>query len=210
MRIPLFSLLIVISLSSFSQADYFPDYRRKVENVLKVREKQLRADLTTFTIAGIEESVGKIPLRKIPFTSFSTNHMSFEGDKIKATVTTGYFDTTGHKLKRFGKNMIKIDNKPFYGSYGKLPERNIKSVTVILDKDTVAIPPEAYNDLYNLYFTYTDKKGAERSTNGVYLSPDAHTIYLYMLNKDVSGSYEVTWVITDKKYIRRVLDYDIL
>ncbi len=210
MRILLFALFVAISAAASAQEDYFPDYRRKTENVLKVREKQLRADLTTFTIAGIEESVGKIPLRKILFTSFSANHMTFEGDKIKATVTTGYFDTAGHKLKRFGKHLIKIDNKTFYGSYGKLPERNIQSVTVIIDKDTVAIPPEAYNDLYNLYFTYTDKKGAERSTNGIYLSPDAHTIYLYMLNKDAGGSYEVTWVITDKKYIRRVLDYNIL
>jgi hypothetical protein len=28
-----------------------------------------------------------------------------------------------------------------------------------------------------------------------------------MLNKDEYGSYEVTWVIQDNKYLRRVIDF---
>jgi hypothetical protein len=32
-------------------------------------------------------------------------------------------------------------------------------------------------------------------------------MYVYMLNRDDTGSYEITWVIQDRKYLRRVLDY---
>jgi hypothetical protein len=85
----------------------------------------------------------------------------------------------------------------------------VGSITVIIDKDTVAIPPTAYFDLYNPQFTFAEG-GNQKSNNGVYLSPDKRKIYIYMLSRDNNGNYEVTWVIQDKKYLRRVVDYGFL
>ncbi len=76
-------------------------------------------------------------------------------------------------------------------------------------KDTVVIPPAAYADLYNLNFEYSDK-GTTRTTNAIYRSANPHRIYLYLFCKDNTGSYEVTWIIYDKKYVRRVLDYGFM
>ncbi len=59
-------------------------------------------------------------------------------------------------------------------------------------------------------FTYNDDQGTVRTYNGVYLGGDKRTIYIYMLNRESIGSYEVTWIIQDKKYLRRVVDSGIL
>ena len=88
-----------------------------------------------------------------------------------------------------------------------MPITAIESVKVLWGKDTIEIPRIAYFDLYNLNFTYKDKAGTERTSNGVYFSPDGKRMYIYMLSKNEEGSYEVTWVIEDKKYFRRVLDW---
>ena len=79
----------------------------------------------------------------------------------------------------------------------------------MIDKDTVAIPPAAYFDLYHPNFTYS-QSGSQKSYNGVYVSNDKRTVYIYMLNRDDLGSYEVTWVIQDKQYLRRVVDFGFL
>jgi hypothetical protein len=81
---------------------------------------------------------------------------------------------------------------------------------MLIGKDSVAIPPAAYADLYEPDFTYRDGAGQIKSYNKVYISPDKKKIYIYMLNRDEAGSYEVTWVIQDKKYLRRVVDFGFL
>jgi hypothetical protein len=203
--------MAMYSGSCFAQlSDDVPDTRTKKESFLKIGQKDIRAEVASFALGGIEESVGKLPLDRIPFTAKSENSMKFEGRNIKAVVTTAPFEASKHKLEYDEKYLVKIDKKTYYGGYPNLPKTQISSVTLIIDKDTVVIPHTAYFDLYNLNLGYLDKKGNERSTNGIYISKDNHTIYLYLFSKDNTGSYEVTWVIRDKKYIRRVLDYDIL
>jgi hypothetical protein len=207
-----FFLLILIMYCYFSQAQNIElyDTRSKKESFTKVPQKDIRADLATFTMGGIYESVGKEQLRKISFTSFSSDSMTFEGDGIKATVATAPFDAAMHKLLYDEKYLVKIDRKTYHGNYGSLPKKHISRVTVIMGKDTVGIPVAAYSDLYNLNLAYLDKSGTQRSANGIYLSNDGRKIYLYLLCKDNTGSYEVTWVIQDKKYLRRVVDYGFM
>ena len=90
-----------------------------------------------------------------------------------------------------------------------IPKTFISKIIVTVGNDSVAIPAAAYFDLYNLNLTYTDK-GTLRSRNGIYKSKDGHRIYVYLFCKDATGSYEVTWIIQDKKYMRRVLDYGFM
>lgn len=211
MRFVLWIFLLASGFGAFAQ-DEFPDYRSKKDNFTKMREKDIRNDLSIFTMAGIEESMGKLPLKNIPMTDYGRNFMTYEGDNIKVTIKTGIFNPSKHKLAFFEeKHLSKIDNKPYYGSYDKVPKTTIEAVTVIVNnKDTVSIPASAFNDLYNPSFTYKDESGTERSLNNVFLSPDKHKIYIYMLNREASGTYEVTWVIQDNKYLRRVLDFGLL
>lgn len=207
-------LILVFCLCSFMvmAQDYEnPDYRSKKDNFIKMREKDLRGDLAAFAMAGIDESTGKLPLKNIPMTDYGNNFMKFEGNDITVIVKAGIFNPAKHKLNYYDeKFLIKIDGKPYYGNYGKIPKTTMASVKVIVNKDTVAIPEIAYSDLYNPSFIYRDAGGTERTLNSVYFSADKRTMYIYMLNKEEKGSYEVTWIIQDKKYLRRVLDFNLL
>ncbi|HYE55277.1 MAG TPA: hypothetical protein VD996_10550 [Chitinophagaceae bacterium] len=211
MRTLLPILLLCISIASFSQDREFPDFRSKKETFLRVQEKDVRADLASFTMGGMDESVGKGKLFNIPATNYGNDFITFSGSDIQVTIKAGTFDKTKHKLQMFqNKYLVRIDGKPYFGNYGDVPTTTIQSITVLVGKDTVAIPAAAYADLYEPDFTYRDGAGTVKSYNKVYLSPDNKRIYIYMLNRDPYGSYEVTWVIQDKQYLRRVVDFGFL
>ena len=208
-------LLLIAVLFSFlakAQNDDHQDARKKTESFSRLQPKDLRADVATFALAGISESIGTLPLKKITYKSFSSDSMAFEGDGVKLTVKTARFDPSKHKLSYDfdDKYLVRIDKKAYYGDYGKVPKTYISSVTMTIGNDTVFIPPAAYGDLYNLNFTYTDKGGVRRTTNAIYQSGDGNRYYVYLFCKNNSGSYEVTWIIQDKKYLRRVLDYGFM
>ena len=212
MRILFFLLLMGCVGTIWAQDPYYPDYRKKNDNYAKVREKDIKDQVATFTVAGIVDRIGKEPLKTvIPPVAYGSNYITFQGNDIKVTITAGPFEPAKHKLTYYDeKYLVKIDNKPYFGNYSKVPERTIASVTVIVNKDTIPIPATAYFDLYNPIFTYRDGSGTVRTHNGVYVSPDGHNIYIYMLNQEIKGNYEVTWVIQDKKYLRRIVDTNLV
>ena len=210
MRIVLCVLLISSMFFATAQELDFRDYRSKKESFTKIPEKDVRADIASFAVGGIDESIGKLPLTKIGVGKYENNFMSFEGTNLKVMITIGRFEPTKHKLTKDDDHIVKIDNKPYYGNYGDMPNNHIKSLSVLIDKDTIPIPPAAFTDLCNVNFTYRDQAGTERSNNGIYLSKDNRKVYVYLLNKDGQGGYEVTWVIQDKKFLRRVLDYGMI
>lgn len=202
----LFALFTLFSFSCFAQDD-MPDTRKKNEGFAKIVEKDIRADIATFNFAGVDEAVGKDPIKKISFRSRGADYMIFEGEGIKATIITAPFDQSTHKLEFDEKYLVKIDRRTYYGSYPKIPKTYIKEITMSVGKDTVIIPATAFGDLYNPELTYTDKSGIGRSANGIYISKDGHKMYIYLFCKE--SGYEVTFVIKDKIFVKRVLDYDL-
>lgn len=204
------SLCIFFCFSGSAQRYYdYQDTRKKNESFAKLPKTEIRVDLATFTLSGIDEAVGKEELRKIPFINFGVDYMNFEGDDIKASIKLSPFDAGKHKLDYDEKYLIRIDRKTYYGGYGNIPKTCISKIIVTVGSDSVTIPAAAWSDLYNLNLTYADK-GTLRSRNGIYKSKDGHRIYIYLFCKDATGSYEVTWLIQDKKYFRRVLDYGFM
>jgi hypothetical protein len=196
-------------ISVVCKAQDFSDTRRKTESFAKLQPREVRADVATFALGGISESVNTVPLPKIPYTSFNKDSMLISGDGIKAIIKVAPFDPAKHKLSYDEKYLVRIDKRPYYGNYGNMPKTSISDVIVILGNDTVSIPSTAYSDLHNVNFTYPDK-GVERTTNAIYRSKDGRRIYLYLFSRDNTGSYEVTWIIQDGKYLRRVLDYGFM
>ena len=212
MRFVLCVSLLLNAVIGSSQELEFRDYRTKKESFNKVPEKDVKAELAAFTMAGIEESIAKLTMPKIPATSFGNNFMKWEGNNIKVSIETGRFDPSKYKLTKDEEHIVKINNKAFYGNYGEMPSNHIQTLTVIIDKDTIPIPPTAYMDLCNVNFSHRDASGTVRSNNAVYYIKDNRRdrVYIYLLNRDGAGGYEATWVIQDKKYLRRVLDYGFI
>jgi hypothetical protein len=208
----IFLVLLLYSCNfCFAQNDDYPDFRSKKELFTRIQEKDIRNDVASFSMAGIDESVGKLPLKTIPIVESTPNSISFAGNNIQVNITAAPFNPAKHKMGFYGDNkyVIKIDNKGYFGDYGKTPKTAIEKVSVIVDRDTVAIPAAAYNDLYNPVFFFTEG-GIQKSNNKVLLSADGHKIYIYMLKRETGGSYEVTWIIQDKKYLKRVVDFGFL
>lgn len=204
-------LFLFTVIETFGQKNInFIDTRRKTESYAKMPTPNLRADLAMFTLAGIGESVAKEELQKLTSTSGDNSQMKFEGNGIQASVKIAPYDSAGHKFMYDDKNLIRIDKKTYFGGYGKLPRTHISEITLIVDGDTVEVPKTAYSDLYNLNLYYYDN-GVKRSTNAIYTSKTGHLLYLYLFSKDINGgSYEVTLIFQNKKFLRRVLDYDLM
>jgi len=210
MRFVFLALLVIIGYSCFAQNDDYPDYRSKKDFFSRIMEKDVRSDIASYSMGGIDESIGKLPLKTVPITDMSSNFISFANNNIQVTIKGGVFDPSKHKLGYYDeKYLVKIDNKPYFGDYGKVPNTTIENVTVVIDRDTIPIPAAAFSDLYNPIFSVVEG-GVKKSNNKVYLSADGHKVYVYMLKQESGGSYEVTWVIQDKKYLRRVVDFGFL
>jgi hypothetical protein len=203
-------LLFSGTIAYCQKSEDMTDTRQKREPFAKLPRNEVRDEVATFALSGIEESVGKAELRKIPVTAATPTELKMQKDTIKASVTIAPFDASKHKLDYDEKYLTRIDKKTYYGSYPNLPTTYISNISMVIGKDTVKIPPTAYFDLYDLKLTYRDKSGTPRSTDAVYVSKDGRRVYLYLYSKDEKNdSYEVTFVFQDKQYIRRILDYDM-
>ena len=209
MRIILSILLCSIINISFAQDDNdIPDYRSKRDNFSKMMEKDVRADISQFTLAGISESLEKHRLEQVPSEDIKNDEISFSNDTVQVQITTGRFDPTKHKVTWYDSTYaVKLDNHPFWGTENKIPRTTIASVVAVIGLDTIVVPPAAYADLYEPKLYFKDDKGNSKSYCNVYVSADHRKIYIYMLNGEGKGRYEVTWVIEDKHYLRRVVDW---
>ena len=208
-----FCLLFLFTLSyTLSAQDDIPNYHSKRENFSKMIEKDARADIASFALAGLDEAAGKEPLPYVPVVEYSDEYVLLSKDNIKVKIIAGKFDKTKHKILYYDEKYVtKIDNKPFYGVDGQMPVKTIQSIIVTIGSDSINIPVTAYSDLYEPWFCKPG--GADQKAKchtGVYLSRDNHRLYIYMLSGDgfKGKGYEVTWVIQDNKYLRRVLDDD--
>ena len=130
------------------------------------------------------------------------------GRAQKDTNCNRRFDPTKHKVTWYNdKYAVKLDNHAFFGTENTLPKHSITSVVAIIGGDTVIVPQAAFVDLYEPHLYYTDAKGKTKTYCNVYMSADRRKYYIYMLNGNGTGRYEVTWVIQDKHYLRRIVDW---
>lgn len=211
MRVVFLLVMVAFVSGTFAQDDY-PDFRSKKEMFSRVQEQDLRSELASFTMGGLDESIGKKPLKTIPVVASTANSLSFAGENIKVRITTAPFDPKKHKLNYFDPEktyLVRIDNKPYFGDYGTVPKTTVDSVVVVIDADTVRVPKEACADLANPQLSFAEK-GTQKTLNKVFISNNGKRIYVYLLKQEEGGSYEATWIIQDKKYLRRVVDFGFL
>ncbi len=206
-------LLSLLIFSNFlgAQEMLYPDMRNKREGFLRVQEKDIRKDLATFTIIGIVERMNTEPLQEIPPVDYDHDYIKFEGAGYEIWLRGRNFKQDEAKLTFYDeKYLVKIDGKPFYGHYGSIPRTRLDEVIVVKNKkDTIKIPPAAWFDIYSPAFTYSEQ-GEVRTNCNVTLSKDKQRLYIYMLNDEKVGRYEVTWVIVNDQYYKRVVDSGIV
>lgn len=214
MKNVVFALLLsaLCTQNAMAQDELFPDYRSKRDLFKRITEPTYRNELATFTMGGIDESMGKEPLQKLPLLKVDDNEMVFGNEDIKVMITAQPFDIAKNKIQYFTgedskKYAVRINNKAFFGNYGYVPKSEIKSVMILFDEDTVFVPKEAFADIYNPSFYYKEN-GQSKTRNGVYLSADGKRLYVYLIQNEAGrGSFETTWIIDNQKYVKRVIDF---
>lgn len=210
MKYLILSCLILANVSLSAQNELYPDNRPKKDGFLRVSDKIMRTDLASFTISGIVERMASKPIIEISPVDYGDDYIEFEGEGYKITIKAAPFYQESAKLQFYDeKYLIKINGKPFYGNYGSVPKTRIDTILVTKDNQTIVIPAIAYSDLFSPVFTYTEN-GEIRTNCNVLLSNDKKRLYIYMLNDERIGRYEVTWVIADGQYVRRVVDSGIM
>ena len=204
-----FLIFTLVSSGKIAVGQDYTDTRRQTESFVRLQPRDVRADVAYFAFKGISESANAPVLKRVAPAIVSNDSLVIEGHGIYAKVNLAPFDAKAHKLTYDEKTLTRIDRRTYYGNYGSMPKTSIASILLVINGDTISIPPSAYSDLHNMNFAYMDK-GVARTRDGVFVSNDGNKVYLYLFSKDNTGSYEATFIIIGGKYFRRVLDYGFL
>ena len=118
------------------------------------------------------------------------NTIVFEGKEIQVVLTSGKFDKSKHSFEYFNDSptgIEEIDDELPYGTDGKMPTTEYRSIEVNIHGKRVSLPKDAYSDLYEPTFL-TDH-------NSVYYDKESDILYIVANNNYADRPYKVCWQI---------------
>ena len=119
----------------------------------------------------------------------------FEGKEIQVVLTSGKFDKSKHSFEYFKDSptgIEVIDDELPYGTDGKMPTTEYRSIEVNIHGKRVSLPKDAYSDLYEPTFL-TDH-------NSVYYDKESDILYIVANNNYAERPYKVCWQIEKGVY----------
>ena len=123
------------------------------------------------------------------------NTIVFEGKEIQVVLTSGKFDKSKHSFEYFKDSptgIEVIDDELPYGTDGKMPTTEYRSIEVNIHGKRVSLPKDAYSDLYEPTFL-TDH-------NSVYYDKENDILYIVANNNYAERPYKVCWQIEKGVY----------
>ena len=123
------------------------------------------------------------------------NTIVFEGKEIQVILTSGKFDKSKHSFEYFKDSptgIEVIDDELPYGTDGKMPTTEYRSIEVNIHGKRVSLPKDAYSDLYEPTFL-TDH-------NSVYYDKESDILYIVANNNYAERPYKVCWQIEKGGY----------
>jgi len=123
------------------------------------------------------------------------NTIVFEGKEIQVVLTSGKFDKSKHSFEYFKDSptgIEVIDDELPYGTDGKMPTTEYRSIEVNIHGKRVSLPKDAYSDLYEPTFL-TDH-------NSVYYDKESDILYIVANNNYAERPYKVCWQIEKEVY----------
>ena len=118
------------------------------------------------------------------------NTIVFEGKEIQVVLTSGKFDKSKHSFEYFkdsSTGIEVIDDALLYGTDGKMPTTEYRSIVINIHGKQVSLPKDAYSDLYQPTFL-TDH-------NSVYYDKESDILYIVANNNYAERPYKVCWQI---------------
>lgn len=137
---------------------------------------------------------------QIPSADYDDTFVSFYLNDISVNIKTSNFDYEANK-KYFSKDeegFDKYKGKFMIGTDGYFAEAKTlyQSITVSVGKQTVKIPKEEIEDLFNANNEYTE----------CYYNKGDNSLYIHLSNSDGSGSYKVLFIIENGIYKGRQIE----
>jgi len=210
MKSILLAFLSLIPFSLLAQQEMYEALWREEakEGFDHLPKGTLRKEIACFSSFGESEKNNSIKPGKTSVISSEKNQMTFKRENITVTIRRKSFDKSKYKIKKDENGYVAaINGKHLFGVDGGMPSTAIQSVQVIIDKDTLRLPPTAYTNLFEPSFCGVQVvEEGQWGCPQIYISADKKRIYIFSTHSDAAGAYEVTWVIQDKKYLRRVVD----
>ena len=123
------------------------------------------------------------------------NTIVFEGREIQVVLTSGKFDESKHSFEYFKDSptgIEVIDDALLYGTDGKMPTTEYRSIVINIRGKQVSLPKDAYSDLYEPTFL-TDH-------NSVYYDKESDILYIVANNNYAERPYKVCWQIEKGVY----------
>ena len=123
------------------------------------------------------------------------NTIVFEGKEIQVVLTSGKFDKSKHSFEYFKDSptgIEVIDDELPYGTDGKMPTTEYRSIEINIHGKRVSLPKDAYSDLYEPTFL-TDH-------NSVYYNKESDILYIVANNNYAERPYMVCWQIEKGVY----------
>jgi hypothetical protein len=206
--------LITLNIICFGQSNESNQgIRGNKESLLKLKDGVIKREIAFFSISSAFNAMREYPRNKvneIPILNFTDTTAIFKKDSLIIKIFLTRFDTIGHILTYYKSplhSLALIDGKPFFGTDGEVPRTRIKSVIFQNGKQLFRFPAHATSGLYEPKFYYRNVQNNNlRMTCKVFQSLDKRRHYIYMENSDGAGSYVLTWIIQDNKYLTRVID----
>lgn len=132
---------------------------------------------------------------KIPMIRSSLTSANLKKDSIQVVLTEKKFVLGNRKIKKEKEYnvIVEIDNKPYWGCDGGLPQSEYKSIDITMGSSTISIPAEAICDLFN----------PNLSSTQVNYDSKNDVLYIQSMNSDGAGGYVVCWIIEKRKYKKR-------
>jgi hypothetical protein len=204
--------LLCAPLRSFPQSSW-QDSKIARESFYSLPEGILKEEISLFAIRGgslADENKLTKSLLTIPLVNSNDSVAEFLRQGLFVRIERTAFSPvdyqpSGHDTANADLYLAK--NHPFLGQSGDFPHTRISLIKVQLHGHEVVIPKLQYRLLLDPNFCLEDPRLNFRECYAfVYSSPDKRRIYLYMRNGDSSASYEVTWVIENGEFLRRVFD----
>lgn len=128
-------------------------------------------------------------------------------DGVTLTITSKPFDPKTHSIKKCGETVCVIDGKPVYGTYGKMPKREVTSL--VFEKNGKKIPL----DVSAMYNPNVDNTNIKRYIKLTSWGEDTYEVTGYFSHDDGDDdTYICRWLIMQGRGSIRnhISDYESL
>lgn len=204
--------LIVIASSSFGQVavikdkDGYTNVRKEANGESEVIYKILDNEVFWFDyeVGYFENEWVEVFIPKNKFSFSSTDPDYIQGyvhksriqpiDKLPKLTSDNFkfkyelnpFDSTGKIIdKQDNKWITQINGRPVWGTDGNFPRLQVENIKVSIDNRDILIHPVFYCDIYECDGGYTIYKNGD-------------TFFVYQMNSDGAGAYQIVWVFTNE------------